>query len=307
MSYADFNWEVISHDYVSPYHRNLMWTHSFSRHPRYLGIASARAGIVSRNNDIEYVVDNATWATAYRELTARVIADSRNLEQLIERLVVKGERLNAWTEQNIFLRDLGDLPGYELISLLRTAIDMEEDVNAYGTALAIPDYRNFSFIDGHLKKFLTSKAGAEKVQELYSLFTEPEYMTFAQVQEEELLALMGAFWDDVELLEDIRTKNPEEVKAAHGKFWSALSEHARKHAWVYYGNMGPAFSEADFLALIKDHIGKGVDPRAEAGRREQKRADIVARKAAALREFAPEGLDAFILRIAGRVVWAKPR
>src|SRR5215469_9259686 len=121
MSYADFNWEVISHDYVSPYHRNWMWTHSFSRHPRYLGIAPARAGIVSRYNNIEYVVDNATWATAYRELTARVIADSRNLERLIEQLVVTGERLNAWTEQNIFCRDLGELPSYELLSLLRTA------------------------------------------------------------------------------------------------------------------------------------------------------------------------------------------
>lgn len=307
MSYADFNWEVISHDYVSPYLRNWMWTHSFSKHAHYLGIAPARAGILSRNNEIEYVVDNATWTAAYRDLTTRIVADTGNLEELIERLIVAGERLNAWTHQNIFSRDLSDLSGDELTSLLRTAIDMEEDVNAYGTALAIPDYQHFSFIDGSLKEILKSKVTADKVQELYSLFTEPEYISFAQAQEEELLTLTGSFWGDSELLEDIRTKSPDEVKAAHGGFWSALSDHTRKHAWVYYGYMGPAFSEADFFAFIRDHVEKGLDPRAESDRREKRRAEIMVRKATALRELAPDGLDAFILRIASRVVWAKPR
>lgn len=307
MSYRDYSWEVISHDFASPFLRNWMWVHSYSKYPRLLGIAPAGAGIVSRHNEIEYVADNTAWTAAFQALTGRVVANGRNLEDVIEKLIVAGERLNAWTDKNIFSRDLGRVSANELVLLLRTAIDMEEDVNVYGTALSIPDYQSFSFIDDKLQGVLRAKAKPEKVQEFYSLFTEPECASFAQTQEEELLELMTSFWSDGALLEDIRTKDLEDVAASHGGFWHALSDHARKHAWVYYGYMGPAFSEAEFFLLIRDYVKKGSHPLQESEDRRQRRANILAGKAAALRELAAEGFDAFILRIASRVVWAKPR
>src|SRR6056297_3246217 len=117
MSYKNYKWEVAAHDYNSPYLRNRLWTHSFFKYPDLLGISRAVLGVISRNNQVEYLADFSTWIKAHEDLKAKVLADFGNFEKIIDQSIEKGEMLNAWTEKNIFEKDLSKLSGVELIDL----------------------------------------------------------------------------------------------------------------------------------------------------------------------------------------------
>src|SRR5215813_14470653 len=157
MSYKNYTWEAFAREYNSPYLRNRLWTHSFFRQAKLLGNSRVAVGIASRNNHIEYLVDFSTWTKAYEELKAKVLHDYGYLDDLINRSIECGEKLNNWTENNIFDKDLGGLTNQELIVLLKKFVDMQEDECAYGAALPILDYQDFSFVESNLTKFLKAK------------------------------------------------------------------------------------------------------------------------------------------------------
>jgi phosphohistidine swiveling domain-containing protein len=307
MPYKKYNWEVIGHDNNSPYLRNSLWTQSFFKYPEFLGVVRAVLGIASRNNQIEYLADMSTWMRVHEELKAMIVADFKKFEELIDKSVEWGEKMNAWTEKNIFEKGLSLLSGDELIVLLKNFIDLQEGEYAYGTALPVLDYQGFSFVEGNLNRILKENVSEEKFLDYYSVFTEPEQNSFAQDQEEDLLKLMNRYWENAEWREDIKNKKFDEVKSKYAQFYSDISAHAEKHGWVYYVYMGPAFSEKDFYGFIVDFVGKGVSPEQKLKELKEKREQIASLKKKYLRELNLDGLDAFILEIVGRVVWAKPR
>ena len=307
MSYKNYNWEVCANDYNSPYLRNWLWTHSFFKYPKLLGIYRAVLGIASRNNQIEYLADFSTWTKAHEELKAQVTKNPKVFEKLINKSVVWGEKLNKWTERNIFKKDLAKLSGKELLGLLNRFVDMQEDEYAYGTALPILDFIGFSFVEGNLVKFLKEKVQGTDYQKYYSVFTEPENNSFAQDQEEDLLRLMVSFWKDKALRADLKEKPLNFIEANYPRFYSKLSEHTRKYGWVYYVYMGPAFTPSEFLNFIKDYLNKGVEPKGKLAEIQKKKKEVKKLKQAYIKELKPDKFNAFILNIAGRVVWAKPR
>lgn len=307
MSYKNYKWEVAAHDYNSPYLRNWLWTHSFFKYPKLLGISRPVLGIASKNNQIEYLADFSTWIKSHEELKAKVLEDFGNFENLINKSIEWGEKLNAWTEENIFEKDLTNLTGTELIFLFKKFIDMQEDEYAYGTSLSILDFLNFSFVEGNLNRFLKEKVTEEKFQDYYSVFTEPENNSFAQDQEEALLKLMNIYWDNTEWQADVKSKNIEDIKNKYPDFYSNLSQHSKKYGWIYYVYMGPAFSEKDFYGFIIDFLNKNISPRQKLNELREKREQVAKLKKEYLKELKPEGLDNFILKIVSRVIWAKPR
>jgi phosphohistidine swiveling domain-containing protein len=307
MSYKNYKWEVCANDYNSPYLRNWLWTHSFFKYPKLLGVSRAVLGIASRDNRIEYLADFSTWTKAHEELKAQVMKNPKVFENLINKSVVWGEKMNQWTEKEIFKKDLSKLSSQKLVALLYGFVDMQEDEYAYGTALPILDFIGLSFVEGNLVKFLKSKVSEENYQKYYSVFTEPENNSFAQDQEEDLLKLMKGFWKDGQWQSDVKEKSLDEVKNKYPRFYSKLREHTLKHGWVYYVYMGPAFTEKDFLNFIKDYLNKGVNPAAKLAELQKKKGEIKKMKRACIKELKPDNFNKFILNIAGKVVWAKPR
>jgi len=253
------------------------------------------------------LIEFSSLARAYEELTAKIRKRAEYLDELINKSMESGQRLNAWTAEHIFAVDLTVLSGRQLIALLKTSIDMQEDVSGYGLALPILDYQDLSFVEGTLNKFLQTNVTAERVSEYYSRLTEPAHKSFAQDQEEDLLKLMAEFWKDGKLADDIRTRSIDEVKEIHGDFYSRLSQHAQEYAWVYYVYMGPAFTDVDYYGFASDYVKKSIDPQDRLSELRERRARITKLRAACLGELKPEGLNAFILDIASKVMWAKPR
>ena len=143
MSYKNYKWEVAANDYNSPYFRNWLWVHSFFKYPKLLGIPRVVFGIASRNNQMEYLADFSTWAKSHEALKLKVMKDPKYFENLINKSVVWGEKMNQWTETQIFKKDLTKLSGKSLYKLLVQFIDMDENEYTYGTALPILDFIGF--------------------------------------------------------------------------------------------------------------------------------------------------------------------
>jgi phosphohistidine swiveling domain-containing protein len=306
MSHKNYNWEIAAHDYNSPYLRNHLWVHSFFKYEKLLDVSRPALGIASRNNQIEYLTDFSTWRKTHEELKKLVLSDFNYFEKLIDKSVEWGEQMNAWTEENIFENDLEKLSGPELIELLKKFIDMQETEYAYGTSLSILDFQGFSFVEGNLNDILKKKVLPEKFQDYYAVFTEPESNSFAQDQEEDLLRLC-ARWDGIAWRHDMASKDLDGIKEAYPDFYAGLSQHAQKYAWVYYVYSGPAFKEEDFYGFVVDYLKKDIIPKQKLNENREKRERIAKLKKEYLEDLKTDGFERFILQIASKVVWAKPR
>lgn len=307
MSYKKYKWEVAAHDYNSPFLRSWIWTHCFYYYPQLLKAKRPALGILSCNNQIEYLADFSTWIETHEQLKAKIIKDYSRFEKLINDSVVWGEKMNAWTESNIFKKDLSKLSNSKLFSLLKKFAEMQSKEYAYGSALPILDFSNFSFVEGNLSRYLKSVVSSKDYQEYYSTFTEPLRNSFAQDQEEDLLKLMSEFWSDKKWLNDMKKVDLPTIQKKYPKFYNKLSKHAQKHGWIYYVYMGPAFSEREFYGFVVDAVIKGVDPKKRLSELTKKRKDIKNKRQEYIKKLKPQGLDKFVLEIAAEVVWAKPR
>lgn len=307
MSYKNYKWEVAANDYNSPYLRNWLWTHSFFKYPKLLGIPRAVLGVYSRNNQIEYLADFSTWRKSHEELKKKISTDYKFFELLIDKTIKCGEKLNKWTEKEIYEKDLRKIDEDKLVSLLVKFIDIQEDEYAYGTSMPILDFVGFSFIEGNVNRILKENLPEDKIKDYYAVFTFPENNSFAQDQEEDLLKLMSRYWSKNNWKNDIKIGTLEEIKNKYPKFYSDIKKHTEKYNWVYYVYMGPAFSETDFLGFIKDYLKKGIEPLIKLKELKENANANKDLKKKYIRQLKLNSFDSFILKMAGRVVWAKPR
>lgn len=307
MSYERHDFSILARDTGSPYLRNRLWTGSFFQYPELLGVERIRAGIVSREDVIEYVVDLSTWQTAHEALVTKIEADSEYLEFLIDQSLRHGAEMNAWTEKHMFRADLTGLSGLELMSLLEEFIRLQAKEYAYGTAIPVLDYSNLAFVEGQIERILSDHVPPSKRLEYYATFTEPESDSFAREEEKDLLRLTEKYWDVRGWRESVRTKEFEELSRLYPEFGSELSKHAAQYAWIHYVFAGLSYTESDFLSMIADIVKEGIRPAERLLAFETKRTSAIVAKERLLKELEVDDFDTFILRIAGKVVWSKPR
>lgn len=301
------SWESIGRDYHSPYLRNHLWTNAIFKYESLLGVSVPALGIASRNNQIDYLADVASWTKTHEELKAKIIKDYNYFEEIIDKSLAWGETFNQWTKENIYQRDLSGLTGPELVSLFKKFIDGQEDGYAYGTALPTLDFLQGSFVESNLINFLKKATAAEKFPEYYAVFTAPINNSFSQDQEEALLKLMAGYWRDEEWRTAVLNKSLEQAQKEYPDFFEDLKAHAAKYSWVYYVYQGPAWTEINFYNFIQDYLRKGINPTEKLKQLSAQREHLNQLKEKYLRELKPDAFNGFILRIAGKMVWAKPR
>jgi phosphohistidine swiveling domain-containing protein len=307
MSYKNYKWEIVAHDFNSYFIRNYLFIRAFIWYKEIWDIPKVGLGIISRKDEIEYLADFSTWAEAHNALKERALKDYHFVEALLDRSMEYGEELNKWTEENIFNVDLTVLDGKRLVVLLKQFMDNMSREYTYGTVTSILDFQAFSFVEGNLIKFLKSKVPEKEFQKYYAVFTEPPHNSFAQDQEEDLLRLMEEFYNNTQLMNDIKTKTEDEIKDKYSEFYSKLQEHAKKYAWVYYVYAGPAFTEKDFLDFIKDYLTKDVNPGARLKELEEHKQEIKSLKQEYIEKLQPDEFNLAMINMAGKIVWAKPR
>jgi len=307
MSYLNYSWEVIAQDYNSPYLRNHLWTNGMFKYAKLMNVSNPKLGIISLDNHIQYIADMDSWKKTSEDLKKKILTDYNFFEELIDKTNAWGEQFITWTENNIFKVDLSELSNQELILLLRKFIDNQEDGYAYGTALPMIDLIKGSFIENNLIEFLKSQVPVDKFPEYYSVFTFPSHNSFAQDQEEDLLRLMSIYYSNENWRSDIQRDSQEIIQKKYLDFFQKLQQHTAKYTWAYYVYMGPGFNEANFLEFIKDYLHKNINPAKKLIELQEKRRRMTELKTKYLVELKPDPFFTFVLRIAGKVVWAKPR
>ncbi len=101
---------------------------------------------------------------------------------------------------------------------------------------------------------------------------------------------------------DILEKNALDIQKKYPEFWSELTVHTKKYAWVYYVYAGPAFSEEDFLAFIRDYLEKGIDPKEKLQYEKQRREENTKLKADYIERLKPVSFFKLIFCKNGKII-----
>ncbi len=304
--YKKYKWQVVGGDFNSPFIRNYIWVKSFFRQAVEFNISRPIFAISSRKDEIEYLGDLDKWTQTHEDLKKHIEKDNYLVEKIIDKTNELGEAFNKWSEKNIFNRNLSKLDNKTLIDLLKRFEEKQGLIYVYGTVLPLIDFQSFSFVEGNLKKFLKEKLNEKDYQNYYDILTQPIENSFAQDQEEDLLMLIKEFYSK-KWVENIKTKNLEEIKKIYPKFYNKLKKHTEKHSWVYYVYIGPAFTEENFLEFIKDYLKKGINPGKKLEEIEKKKEEIKKLRKEYIKKLKPDKFNEMILKLVGKLVWAKPR
>ena len=302
-----YKWEIVAKDYNAPYIKNYIFTKSFLIQSKLFKIFRAALGIVSQKNQIEYFTDFSTWQKAHNDLIKRLEKNSDYIENLIKNSEEWCKKMNKWTENNLFKADLKRVGNIKLLTLLKKFVVMQATAYAKGTALPILDFGDFAYIEGNLEKYLREKVPTGYYQKYYSVFTEPIHNSFGQDQEEDLLRLISRFIKNKKWKSDVMTKNLAELKKTYKEFYSELKKHTKKHCWVYYVFMGPAYMEEDFFGFIKEFLDKKIDPIKKLNEIKSRKNKIKHLKKEYFKKLKPDKFNLKILKLAGIIIWAKPR
>ncbi|MFA6095987.1 MAG: PEP-utilizing enzyme [Candidatus Paceibacterota bacterium] len=302
-----YEWKALAGDFNSPFIRNYIWTKGIYDYKKLFGISRPVLGIVSRENNIEYIGDLSTWTKSHEELKKMTEEDNSFVEKLIDTTNRLGEEFNAWSEENIFRADLAGADDKALIKLFEDFVSKQGDMYAYGTTLPILDFGNFSFVEGNLKKILETKLPESEYQRYFEILTEPLHNSFAQDQEEDLLRLMSVFYEDESWRNDVVKDSLPILKSKYPAFYEKLQDHTAKHAWVYYQFLGPAYKETDFLSFIRDYSAKGIDPKKKLEELRDKAGETARLRTQYIKDLKPNDFEKMILHLVGKLVWAKPR
>jgi len=264
-------------------------------------------GTIARRNDVEYIGDMSTWKNTHEQLKKKALEDYHFVEKLIDWSHTNGEKMNTRSTRYILKADLGELINLQLLKLYDKFREWQMQQYALGVALPILDFQSFSFVESNLNKYLKENVAPKHFQEYYSTFTEPVKNSFAQDQEEDLLVLMTKYYSSQKWRLDIKKKDTEYLKKHYPKFHFDLKKHTQKHCWVYYVYNGPEYIEQDFLEFIKDYLVRGIVPSQELKSKKARRNDLIKKQNRYIRELKPDKFNLAILKLAGKLIWGKPR
>jgi phosphohistidine swiveling domain-containing protein len=306
MMKSNKKFEQVAEDFNSPYFRNWLFCLGTSNY-KILGIDGPTMGILSRENKIQYFAQMETWTKAHRDLKNKTLKNYDFVEQIIDKANSHGELLNRWTEKNIFKAPLKKFTNKKLMSLYRQYAVLGAKEYTYGVCLPLLDFQGFSFVESAITEFLKKNAPPEKFEHYFSVFTQPIKNSFSQEQEESLLGIIGKHYKSPKWKKDILKSDSAAIQNKYPKFFRDLRRHAKRYAWVYYVYRGPAYTERDFLEFVKHSLKQKVHPSARLKQLAEKKGKISTLKNRYLRELNPPQFHLKMLKLAGKLVWAKPR
>jgi len=298
---------IIATDYNSPFVRNFIWVDSFPIQAKQFGIPRAQMAIFSRDDDIEYLVEGQSWAAAHEAIRQKTDSDKNFINKIIDETNRIGEAFNEWSDKHIQQADLRNESNAKLIELLSKFSQKQSEMYAYGIIMPLIDFQNFSFVEGNLKRILNEKLPSGEFAKYYDALTMPSHNSFAQDQEQDLLRLMAKF-DSPELRKQVASKpNLQELAKEFPEFCRGLETHAQKHGWVYYVYAGPVFKAQQFYEFVREHIANGINPTKRLAEIEKQKTEVAKQKEKLIASLKPDEFEEMILRLAGKLVWAKPR
>ncbi len=295
-------WATLANDSNSPFIRNYIWTEAYKLWPS-IGLPQVMLGILSQQNDIDYLAIKSTWKHASELFFSKVKHNPIMLDKAIDETMAFGVKMNAFTEK-IFMRDLTRCSAKDLIAMYHEFAVMQSREYALGVKIPLVDFGGSPFVETHLIEFLKKNVPKGNFQEYFDAFTFPSHSSFAEEQELALLKIYEELQKDRPILSSLTV---EDIQKKHPKLYPWLASHAEKYAWVYYVYQGPAFSVENFVEFLRDYRQKNIDPAAEIKKKMDARKAMEGKREKLLASLKPDKGTEQLLLLAGKIVWAKPR
>jgi len=300
-----FKWDHVASDINSPYSRNIIFTKSFRDQGKKFNIGGLILGTVARKNDIDYIGDLNEWTKSNKLFQEHIKKDMYFVKKLIDETEREGQKFNEWSKKEIYEKNLTKFSSKELMNLYREFQTRQKYMYVMGTTLPLIDFQNFSFIETNMNNFLKEKA-PEKLSRYYKLFTAPPNNSFSLDQEIALLKLLDKYYSK-EFATTLKDKDLKVVQELYPNFIEELKIHAENYGWIYYVYAGPAFGLKEFFGFAKDYMEKNIVPKDKLQSLTNSKEQVKEEKEKALKELVPDEFNEMILRLAGKIVWAKPR
>lgn len=249
----------------------------------------------------------STWTAAHRALKSKVLKNPKFFAALLDRILKRCEKMNIWSEQYVFFKDLTKYSNQKLAQLLSRFIDEMSEVHALGVAVPILDFGNFKFIEDNLSQILRRYVKDKEYAGYFALFTQPTKDSFSLEQEKSLLKITNKFIGDKQWRHEVMNCSYGTMKKSFPLFSQALRRHTMRYAWVYYVYSGPAYTEEDYLKLIRDYLERKIQPAEVFRGYASQRKETIRKQKTFLRRHRIRGFERSILILASEMVWSKPR
>jgi len=301
---------IIANDFHSPLIRNEI----FCRIPifwnKWYNLTMPFIGISSHKNAIDYFVDLKEWMQAKEQFQEKINKNPLLLKEVIDRSLFMGEEMNKFTSQLLNV-SLEKWSPDELIHFYEKFCDLQSREYAIGLLLPLIDIHGVSFLESFLSEYLTKKLPNEKVDDAFKVFTSPIKNSFAMDQEMDLLLLADKIFKSEENKKIFLENNSEDIpfKLKENDFdsYKKLKEHVKKHNWVYYVYIGPAFGEVQFVEFLKELLNKKIDPVKEWKRKVEERNSLIKKRNEYLKILKPSEKDKTLIELISVYVLSKPR
>lgn len=298
-------------DFNSPLSRNELMPSWGRLWKTEYGISPVVFGIISRKNSVDYFIDLADLEKAQKDLYDRMMDNPKSIEDLIWKSESYARELNEYTE-SLHRSDLSSWSVEKLEKAYSRFYELQKRQYGIGTLLVGMDTAAGPLsLESAIWQILSKRRLLEAVaKDAYAVFTSPAFETFSRRQEKDLLKIYHELFrhprifkefsnhPSERLLEFLHENNPRLLKK--------ITRHTAKWAWVYYAFAGPAWTEHEFLASMKDWARRKIRPDAQATQWKKEAEEIRQKKRRYFTLLKLTPIERGILRLGGLVVWAKP-
>ncbi len=250
----------------------------------------------------------STWDSAHLAMKQNVINDPEYLNKILDTIESAGNNINDRTELNFIKTNLKEISNDELFSLVEIFIQKQSFLYTKGTVFSILDYGQYRFVEGNLNQIFSTKLqNQSEREEAFEVFTTPTIDSFQLQHERELKEIIIPYLKYNDFVKEVLNNNTDYIKTFHPDFWNEIVQHTKKYNWLFYSYMGPAYTEKEFIDIVRDMISDKSNLIDEIKTHEENNASIILNRRKIVEKINPTSFESQILDIAEKMVWAKPR
>lgn len=300
-------YEIHWKDFNSPLARNEIWVGLSYLWPTLLRLPFVPFGIRSEKDAISYFTDLRATAKAQSMLMERMTHDPRELSKLIALSEKWARELNRYTA-TVARTDLCTWSVKKLKTAFETFARLQERQYAIGVPLVAFDTSFGPTSLDHAVQKIFERLPTKMQSPAYAAFTMPTRDSFSREQEKAFLEIYVHCKRFPRVMRILTKHSPQEIPGLLPQAIARLlMQHTKRWAWVYYAYAGPAWTEGDFAAVLKDWALRRVSPAQLFAQWEKERNDVARKQKKYLAFFPVTQKEKDLLRLVSLVVWSKPR
>ena len=281
-----------------------LWNQRFKN---YVGM-NARLGMANRKKVQEYFIPPKDWERLQGRCQQLAVQKKDFVKQTEKSALTSLRKLNTFTQQNIWTKDLSNLTNTQLSKLYSRFIELDEPCYAYGIIIFNFEFGKRAYFSNKIKQILHERA-PKKEMEFFNILSVPSQSTIFYRQSLDILKLSYGVSKKKALKHVFRTQKPREIleniRIHHPAIVKELRRQQRAYHWLFHNWEGPVMEVEDFIMFVKDILRRGrVQKEYEAKRDELKMLSKLQKEIMTKLKFSKE--ESWYVDMAQFAYWFQP-